>query len=95
MEVAVEDGIGRYQVKCSWCIRITRSSRAVYYTLGSEQLRRKCIVGKSVFKTFISDSQVKGASLFSEFPKGPKVGVEYIAAKLSGRGDVKQPSLRA
>lgn len=55
----------------------------VYYTLGSEQLRRKYIVGKFVFETFVSDSQVKSASLFQS---SPKMGVERIAAKLSGRG---------
>lgn len=71
------------RLRCSWCIRITRSSSVVYYTLGSEQLRRKYIVGNFVFETFVSDGQVKSASLFQS---SPKIGVEHIAAKLGGIG---------
>lgn len=50
-------------------------------------------MGNFVFKTFVSNSQVKSASLFQSFLK-PHRWEWSIAAKLSGRGDVKQPSPR-
>lgn len=44
-------------------------------------------MGKFVFETFVSDSQVKSASLFQS---SPKMGVECSKAKW--QRDVKQPS---